>query len=354
MKFGKYFIKNQIKKWLFFYVDYNKLKIEIKNDGEKYDKLIDLELKKLNDFIELIKNYDESDENICKFLLFNYMALFKSIKKYDKRLCKNKKLDFFKKVKNEKFFKYYIKIPRRFNKTRLVIFDKDGTLVKHEEMFGDWLIKLTESMGYLIGNKKKFLDYLGFDLNTKTFNTGSIVAKGTNDDVRNGIYNYIVENNNFNKEKIKSEIKKRWIDLVLDEDKIIECGNIKKIFDFLTENNIYIAICTSDDRENTYRTINYLGIRKRINYITCGNDPISSKPSPEPIWKICSYLNVDVSDTIIVGDTIADIHSGINSKCGKIIGVLSGGYNGFDLEEADQILDNIDYIPDFLKNNDLI
>ena len=48
----------------------------------------------------------------------------------------------------------------------------------------------------------------------------------------------------------------------------------------------------------------------------------------------------------MVGDTISDIHAGLNSKCGRIIGVLSGQYNGFDLDEADIILNNIDDIPD--------
>ena len=79
-----------------------------------------------------------------------------------------------------------------------------------------------------------------------------------------------------------------------------------------------------------------------ISMVICGDDQISSKPSPEPILKICNELKINPKNTIMIGDTSVDIHAGLNAKCGKIIGVLSGGYNGFDLNEADLILNNID------------
>ena len=79
-----------------------------------------------------------------------------------------------------------------------------------------------------------------------------------------------------------------------------------------------------------------------IDKLVCGNDGISSKPSPDPILFICKSLGIPPSQTLMIGDTIVDIHAGINAKCSKVIGVLSGGYTDSNLNEADGVFKNID------------
>ena len=49
----------------------------------------------------------------------------------------------------------------------------------------------------------------------------------------------------------------------------------------------------------------------------------------------------------MVGDTISDIHAGINARCGKVYGVLTGGYKNTELSDADKILKNVKDILDF-------
>ena len=44
----------------------------------------------------------------------------------------------------------------------------------------------------------------------------------------------------------------------------------------------------------------------------------------------------------MIGDTISDVHAGINAKFGRVVGVLSGGYKNVNLSEADVIIPNID------------
>ena len=69
------------------------------------------------------------------------------------------------------------------------------------------------------------------------------------------------------------------------------------------------------------------------------------------MWKICSNLNVDVHESIMVGDTISDIHAGINAKFGKVVGVLSGGYNSNELDNADIIINSINDLPNLINYN---
>lgn len=360
MKFGKYIKSKIIHEWQYYYVDYKNLKKVIKHekDSHLFYEIIQLEFNKLNFFIHLIeKNKNKplfSNENISNFLVINYMALFKAVKKHDKQLSKTTKINFFYRIKEEPFYKYYLKLPRISDKIKLVIFDKDGTLIRIDKIFGKWLVKLIDNFEDVIQDKNSIYEYLGYDISQNKFNFDSVVAKGTNDDLKNSIVKYIRKNTNINIDNIKTIIKQKWIYPEIEKPDIIQCGNIKYILKTLKNNNIKVAICTSDDRDITEKTIEMLNIGDYIDSLKCGDDPISSKPSPEPIWKICSDLNVDVKNTIMIGDTISDIHAGINAKCGKVIGVLSGGYNNTDLNNADNVINSIDNLFDLLQNNELI
>lgn len=351
MKFGKYFRRNKIDELDEYYVDYKKLKKILKNnDSKKFYDLINFEINKLNKFINKNKNY-KNKIVLSNFLILNYMAIFKSIKKHDKKLSKNTKIQFFENISKTSFYKYYLNLPRECKKIKLVIFDKDGTLINHENIFGKWIVKLVENLSNIVKNKNKLYEFLGYDKDSDSFEFNSIVARGTNDDIRNSIFKFIINennNNNIKNDYLKNEIKKKWIPLTFDKSDLIQCANIKKLFKFLKSKNIKIAVCTSDDREPTEKTLSLLNLNDFVDEVMCGDDPFSSKPSPEPIWRICSNLDIKVENTIMIGDTISDIHAGINAKCGKVIGVLSGSYDNVDLSDADEIINSIDNLVDII------
>ena len=54
----------------------------------------------------------------------------------------------------------------------------------------------------------------------------------------------------------------------------------------------------------------------------------------------------------MVGDTIADVHAGINAKCSKVVGVLSGGYVDSNLNEADHVCGNIEGLIKIIMENE--
>ena len=91
MKFGKYMERNKIKEFNEYYVNYKLLKKKLKNcKSEEFYKLLNVELDKLNKFINDNKNI-EVNNKLKDFLVLNYMALFKSVKKHDKKLSKQTK-----------------------------------------------------------------------------------------------------------------------------------------------------------------------------------------------------------------------------------------------------------------------
>ena len=362
MKFNHYFRKRQIDLFKGQYVNYKMLKHTIKIGGE-FKTLYSQELTRVNNIISIIKQDEiiHNIEEIRDFLVLNYMALFKAIKKYDKKFQKFQKRKFFLQLQSSEFYSYYMTIPRGIhNITKVVIFDKDGTLVDQNAIFSPWLESLVESLCDKLGCVmiNEMFEFMGYNQTTKQFTSNSVVARGTNNDIINAMVKFclkhdIVKNDTMIKKIIEDDWELPKLDDGNGHSSIIPCGNITKVFEYLKSHSIKVAICTNDDRICTEKTIDYLNVRHLVDYIVCGDDPISSKPSPEPIWTICQNLCIDINHTIMVGDTISDIHAGRNARCGMVVGVLSGNYSDFNLNHADHVIPNIDGIYPLIKIEDL-
>lgn len=351
MKFNKYFTQEIIPEWKYFYTDYYSLKTMIKQqESQNFMSLMKKELEKVNQFVDIIQKYDKNNDNLNSFIVMNYMAFFKAIKKYDKRLCKTYKSGFFSMMKKQPFYKSYINTPRKCQKIKLIIFDKDGTLINHDKLFIPWFKAVIHNMEPIIPNINEVYKYLGYIEKENRFLSNSVVARGTNDDIRNSITEYIIQNSETDIKTVRTYINKYWKEPDFNDKDLETYGNLVNIFAEIRNMNIKIAICTSDDRNPTNKMIELTGINDFIDIYVCGNDHISSKPSPEPIWKICHKLNIKPSETIMVGDTMSDLHAGINARCGKIISVLTGGYTCEELNNADIIAKDVTEISDIVKN----
>lgn len=354
MKFGAYLKNRLYVPWQNYYINYDLLKKQIKNkDDKNFWNIIECELIKVNVFYnhleETNSNIKDIQQHLYNYVILNYMAIFKAIKKYEKRLCKSAKIRFFNLMQNQDFYKKYLQQPRAVKQTKLVIFDKDGTLIFIKKLFVNWFHKFVSNMSDNIVDLDEFYEFVGFDKNTNYFKCDSEVAKGTNDAIRNKIIEYL--HTKFVKkseEHLLHYVKSRWPVMEISHNTIETCCDLEKLFSTLKEKNIKIAICTSDDRYYTIKTLKLLNLTKYIDMIVCGDDIISSKPSPEPIWHICNTLNITPDETIMIGDTISDIHAGINAKCGLVYGVLTGGYDSHELEKSDEILNNVGEIVDHL------
>ena len=165
MKFSQQLKKEQIELYNDFYIDYDFLKELIEHQVVPYDiflEAITIEFKKINSFVNntrIKKLIDEKD--LMKFLLINFFSFYKIFKKYDKKYCQNKKFHFYTLIQKQDFFIYY-KMRTPCNNIKLVIFDKDGTLIDNTLMFGKWTInllnKLNKKFDGLLDTKDKHVN----------------------------------------------------------------------------------------------------------------------------------------------------------------------------------------------------
>ncbi len=119
----------------------------------------------------------------------------------------------------------------------------------------------------------------------------------------------------------------------------------------LKRQGIIIAICTSDNRSSTAACMRNWHIEHLIDYSICGDEVQNSKPSSQPLLKLCRQAGVLPHDCLVVGDTSSDMGMGINGGAGLIVGVLTGSGTKQQLLHtgAHAVLPNIIHLEHLLR-----
>ncbi|HVO85706.1 MAG TPA: HAD family hydrolase [Candidatus Eisenbacteria bacterium] len=103
-------------------------------------------------------------------------------------------------------------------------------------------------------------------------------------------------------------------------------------------------------KDEVAKQLSEIGLSKYLDVIVTGVDTLNPKPSPEPLLKCASEMDVRISDCIVVGDSVTDIKAGKNAGT-KTVGVLSGIFSLDELRSAnpDLILENITKLPLYIE-----
>ena len=174
------------------------------------------------------------------------------------------------------------------------------------------------------------------------------MAEGTKPIIQVELNNFLQEHG-FQEEEAKKIIEDIWEEGDSSSAETLKSlANLTTLFKILKSNGVKIAISTSDSREGTLETLKELDLEKYIDMVVCGDDKDTEpKPSPYSAFKICKKLGVDPADTVMVGDTQADVGMGKAANIGWNVGVLSGvGNSGDLLPEADHVIHSVtDLLP---------
>ncbi len=110
----------------------------------------------------------------------------------------------------------------------------------------------------------------------------------------------------------------------------------------LKNQNIKISLLTTKVQDQADRIIDHFKLKKYFDLVMGRRDGIAHKPSPEPLLMICEELNVDVQNTLMVGDTELDIQCGKNAgthTCGVLYGYRTKEL--LKIEQPDLIINSI-------------
>jgi HAD superfamily hydrolase (TIGR01549 family) len=101
---------------------------------------------------------------------------------------------------------------------------------------------------------------------------------------------------------------------------------------YLSEHRVPWAIATSGRLESARLALQVLGVGPEAAVIT--RDQVShAKPDPDLFLAAAARLGADVSDSVVVGDSVWDLLAARRARA-LGVGLLSGGYGQFELEQA--------------------
>lgn len=104
-----------------------------------------------------------------------------------------------------------------------------------------------------------------------------------------------------------------------------------------------LALATNDERRDTEEMVLALGVEGIFDTMVCAGEANPAKPHPEILHSVCRQLSIPVNEAVYVGDTVADMMTGRQAGVALTVGLLEGGVTPREeLEKlADVVFDSI-------------
>lgn len=233
-------------------------------------------------------------------------------------------------------------------KAQAIIFDKDGTLIDFDAMWGGWVVFLAEQLHAVSGLhvRKPLCSAMGYDdANKKVLAHGKLAATPMSQLYRLTVE--VMQSFGLSTEQAERTVEQGWCipdPVVLAK----QFTDTRALFQKLHSQNIKLGIATTDDRAPTQAMIEAFDIEEYLSTMVCADDGIPAKPAPDMVLTICERMKVDPSKVMVVGDTTADLKMARAAGAGLVVGVLSGVSNVHDLMPyADVIIDSVDELHEY-------
>ncbi len=214
---------------------------------------------------------------------------------------------------------------------RLIIFDKDGTLI---DFAATWVPLIRKRVAFLLkrlgrnGTLEAFLmKSWGIDpISGRVDPRGPCPVSPRSDEIIIGTMALYQHGYPWDEAKV-------WVGEAFDQadadgdwrQLVVPIEGIQNVLAQLKENGFLIALATNDERRDTEAILRHLNMEGLFDMILCGGEVSPAKPDPETIFKICRTLSVSPQETAMVGDSVTDMMMGKRAGVALTIGILEGG-----------------------------
>lgn len=235
-------------------------------------------------------------------------------------------------------------------KAHAIIFDKDGTLIDFNAMWGGWTIYLAQQLEQASGLNVRAALCLAFgydETNNQVLAAGK-VASFPMGQLRL-LTVEVMQSLGLSASRAEEIVAECWSppDPVTLAKPLTDLNDL---FGRLQERKIKIAIATADDRAPTEAMLASFGVADYLSAIVCADDGIPSKPQPDMVLTLCERMNVDPAKVIVIGDTTSDLKMARAAGAGLCVGALSGVSKSADLiHYADALVNSIDDLRVYLE-----
>jgi HAD superfamily hydrolase (TIGR01549 family) len=240
-----------------------------------------------------------------------------------------------------------LKIGRVSFDADLVAFDKDGTLIDFEFMWGRMAVAWVERLTSDEALRQALYHSLGYDAEKGRTRPQSPLTSTTVGQLETIVAATLYQHGvpwPDAQARARSVFRETAANLPLT-DLVCPVGDIAGLMKHLKAAGARVAIITADRRFETEETLLILGIAHLVDLIVCGDDGVPAKPAPDALLATCERLGVAPARTIMVGDTVTDLLMARNAGAGLGVAVLTGtGDQALLGAHADVVLPSIDEI----------
>jgi phosphoglycolate phosphatase len=216
---------------------------------------------------------------------------------------------------------------------RLVIFDKDGTLIDFQRMWGQWASAFAHriSQRIAVDVQHDILRLYGVDPQSLRIDPQGALSISPMATMQQMVVHQIMP--------YCSDIAQAY--LIVQQawqppdptHNVYPLADLPQLFGQLRQLGVIIAVATADNRQPTIATLTHLGVIQHVAAFACADDPhMPPKPAPDKIWAVCQSVGVHPNDAIMIGDTPADMQMGRNAGVMAQIGVTSGVSTASELQ----------------------
>jgi phosphoglycolate phosphatase-like HAD superfamily hydrolase len=213
------------------------------------------------------------------------------------------------------------------NNLQLIVFDLDGTLVSsHKTIYRATLRTLDElEIPYNI-DESEFIGMIGLHFKDIFDKFGVVV---------NDIEYFI-------------DVFKSFYFDYIDFSELYP--NAFEVLKYTKEKGYKVSLLTTKGQDQADKIVDHFGLREYFDYVMGRRPGINHKPSPEPLEKICSDLNIDLDHSLLIGDAEIDV------QCGKAAGAktcaITHGYRSRETlqnEAPNFLIDNLSELQSIIK-----
>lgn len=231
--------------------------------------------------------------------------------------------------------------------SQAIIFDKDGTLIDFDFMWGTWTLQLADRLQAVtqLDARQALCSSYGYDIARRKILPDGKLTCTPMWRLRKMMIE-VAQTLGLSEPQASEAVDEAWF--VPDPVTLAKpFTDVHKLFTNIQKRGIQIAIATTDDRHATEAMVHAFGISQLINTTVCADDGIKAKPAPDMVTTICARLDVEPSKAIVIGDTVADMQMARSAGAGYVIGVLSGvGLLEHLTPLADILIDTVDTLQD--------